>query len=390
MIHLSLFVFLSLAALAAWVYLVYGNSGFWHVDQWLGPVPSPGLRRPGVIAIVPARNEVASIAKTAESLARQAYDGPFAVLIVDDGSQDGTAEAARQAFALVPVGAPCTVVQAPPLPKGWTGKLAALDFGVAEARRLMPDARYLWFTDADIVHGPRTLARLVARAEGGYGLVSLMVRLDCKGFWDELLIPAFVFFFQMLYPFQAVNAKPSRIGGAAGGCLLLRTDALDAIGGLAAIKNALIDDCALAEAVRQEGFRLWLGHADDSRSLRAYGSLEETWKMVARTAYTQLGYSPLKLAGTVAGMALVFLVPILAVVLAPLHGSLLALFAGIAAIGLMLKAYGPTLTLYGQLPLRGLFLPVAAALYTIMTVDSARLHWQGRGGAWKTRTYDFG
>jgi len=389
MIHLSLVTLLGILALCAWLYLVYGNSGFWKVDQWLGPVPARVTGLPGVIAIVPARNEIATIAKTVESLARQSYDGPFAVLVVDDSSDDGTGEAARQALTLVPE-RQGWVVQAPPLAAGWTGKLAALDFGIGEARRFMPQARYIWFTDADIAHGPHTLERLVARAEQGFGLVSLMVRLDCRGFWDRILIPAFVFFFQMIYPFPAVNAKPSRVGGAAGGCALLRAEALEAIGGLAAIKGALIDDCALAEAVRQEGYRLWLGHADDSHSLRAYGSLDESWKMVARSAYTQLGYSWIKLLGTVGGMVLVFLVPPLAAVLGLLHGDLLELFVGLAAIGLMLKAYAPTLQLYGQKPLEGLYLPLAGALYTAMTVDSARLHWSGRGGAWKTRTYDFG
>jgi hopene-associated glycosyltransferase HpnB len=217
-----------------------------------------------------------------------------------------------------------------------------------------------------------------------------MVRLDCRSLWDRLLIPAFVFFFQMLYPFPAVNAKPSRIGGAAGGCLLLARAALEQIGGIAAIKGALIDDCALAEAVRREGFRLWLGHADDSRSLRVYGALSETWDMVARTAYTQLEYSPLKLAGTVLGMILVFLIAPFCVILAPWHGSLVALLSGLAAIGLMVRAYGPTLRLYGLDTSYALTLPVAAALYTAMTVDSALRHWQGKGGAWKARTYDFG
>jgi hopene-associated glycosyltransferase HpnB len=282
------------------------------------------------------------------------------------------------------------VVTAPALPAGWSGKLAAMECGVREAVRLLPEAQYVWFTDADIVHGPRTLERLMAKAGEGFGLVSLMVRLDCKGVWDRLLIPAFVFFFQMLYPFPAVNAKPSRIGGAAGGCLLLARDALEKIGGLAAIKDALIDDCTLAEAVRREGFRLWLGHADDSRSLRVYGALGETWRMVARTAYTQLDYDPFKLIGTVLGMVLVFLIAPLAVILAPWHGSLVALLAGLAAIGLMVRAYAPTLRLYGLEPAQGLTLPAAAALYTAMTVDSALRHWQGRGGAWKARTYDFG
>lgn len=388
MISISFVLIVSLAALGAWIYLVYAHAGFWRADQWLGPVPAHGPARPGVVAVVPARNEAATIARTAESLMAQAYDGPLAIVVVDDSSSDGTGDLARE--ALNRGTRPFAVVTAPPLPSGWSGKLAAMEHGLREAARLMPEARYVWFTDADIVHGPRTLERLIAKAGEGFALVSLMVRLDCRGYWDRLLIPAFVFFFQMLYPFPAVNAKPSRIGGAAGGCLMLERDALERIGGLAAIKGALIDDCALAEAVRQEGLRLWLGHADDSRSLRAYGALAETWRMVVRTAYTQLDYSALKLAGTVLGMALVFLAPPLVVILAPWHGSVPALLAGLAAIGLMLRAYGPTLRVYGLDSMRGLTLPLAAALYTAMTVDSAIRHWQGRGGAWKARTYDFG
>jgi hopene-associated glycosyltransferase HpnB len=384
---ISLAAILSLLALGAWIYLVYAHAGFWRSDQWLGPIPGGGTRA-AVVAIIPARNEAETIARTAQSLMAQSYDGPFAIVIVDDSSTDDTASLAREALAKS--SRPWAVVTAPPLAPGWTGKLAALNCGVTEAERLLPEARYFWFTDADIVHGPRTLERLIARTNEGYSLVSLMVRLDCRGFWDRLLIPAFVFFFQMLYPFPAVNAKPSRVGGAAGGCLLLAREALERIGGLGSIKGALIDDCSLAEAVRREGFRLWLGHADDSRSLRGYGSLGETWRMVARSAYTQLDQSPLKLAGTVLGMTLVFLLAPALILLFPWHGSVFGLLASAAAVALMLKAYAPTLRIYGLDRINGLALPVAAALYTAMTVDSALRHWQGKGGAWKARTYDLG
>jgi len=387
---ISIFGFVSLVALGAWIYLVWGRANFWKADQWLGPVPAKGPARPGVVAVVPARNEGETIARTVKSLAAQAYDGPFAIIVVDDASSDGTGDLARNAFEQSGAEHRFAVVEAPPLEPGWTGKLAAMQAGVDAAAKLAPDAAFVWFTDADIVHGPKTLERLIAKTHEGNDLVSLMVRLHCRSFWERLLIPAFLFFFQMLYPFPAINARPPQIGGAAGGCLLVSLRALGSIDGLNAIKGALIDDCTLAEAVRHKGFYLWLGHADDSRSLRRYENLAEIWNMVARTAYTQLDYSPAKLAGTVLGMALVFLVGPLAVLLAPWHGSALALLCGLGVVALMIKAYAPTLRIYAKGPLAALTLPAAAALYTAMTADSARRHWQGEGGAWKARTYDFG
>lgn len=387
---ISIFGFVSLVALGAWIYLVWGRANFWKCDQWLGPVPARGPVRPGVVAVVPARNESETIAKTVKSLAGQDFSGPFSIIVVDDGSTDRTGDIAREAFEASGTPHIWAVVDAPPLEPGWTGKLAAMQAGIEAAGRIAPDAAFVWFTDADIVHGPRTLERLVAKAGEGNGLVSLMVRLHCRGIWEELLIPAFLFFFQMLYPFPAVNARPPQIGGAAGGCLLVSLKALGSIGGLTSIKGALIDDCALAEAVRAAGYYVWLGHADDSRSLRRYLYLREIWAMVARTAFTQLDYSTVKLVGTLLGMILVFLVAPFGVLLAPWHGSPIALACGLAVLALMVKAYAPTLRIYGKAPLFALTLPVAAALYTAMTADSARRHWQGEGGAWKARTYDFG
>lgn len=385
---MSLGELLVCVALAAWLVLVYGRSGFWRADQWLGPVPAPGPR-PGVVAIVPARNEAETIEAVVRALCNQRYGGPLGVVIVDDASTDGTGDKARAALAGSGADVAWRVIEAPPLAPGWSGKVAAQEAGLEAARSLVPEARYVWFSDADIVHGPLTLERLVAKAGEGRSLVSLMVRLHCADAWERLLIPAFVFFFQMLYPFPAVNRRPSETGGAAGGCLLVERTALADIGGLAAIKGALIDDCALAEAVRRQGHYLWLGHADDSRSIRPYGGLEDLWRMVARTAYTQLGYSPWILAGTVVALLVVFLVPPLAVLLSPWHGSLLALLAGAASLALMVQAYRPTLALYGMGIFHALTLPVAGALYTAMTVDSARQHWQGKGGQWKARSYDF-
>lgn len=390
MIEISLAVLLGVLALGAWIYLVYAHDEFWRVDQWLGPAGAPGGPRPAVVAIVPARDEAPTIALTAQSLVGQTYDGSFGIVIVDDSSRDGTGELARATLGQAATARLAAVVNAPLLRPGWTGKLAALDYGIQEALRLMPQADYFWFTDADIVHGPRTLERLMTKAGEGFSLVSLMVRLDCRSLIDRLLIPAFVFFFQMLYPFPAVNAKPSRSGGAAGGCLLIARKTLERFGGLEAVKGRLIDDCAIAEAARGEGGRLWLGHADDSRSLRVYSGLGEVWDMVARSAYTQLDYNPLKLVGTVLGLLLIFLAPPILILLYPWHHSAFALILGSVAVGLMLKAYAPTLRLYQLRPVQGLLLPLAALIYTAMTIDSAGRHWRGVGGAWKTRTYDFG
>jgi len=251
----------------------------------------------------------------------------------------------------------------------------------------MPD--FFWFTDADIVHGPQTLRRLVAQAETKErDLVSLMVRLHCKEFWEQLIIPAFVFFFQMLYPFRAVNDDRSPIAAAAGGCVLLRREALERAGGIAAVKNALIDDCALAKAVKTSGGKLWLGLADDSRSLRTAAGLEALWHMVRRTAFTQLHYSYLLLAGTTLGMALVFIVPALSVIGVPWHGDSLALVLGGTAWLLMVLAYAPTLRDYNLAVPLGFALPLTAGLYAAMTVDSALAHRRGQGGTWKGRNYD--
>jgi hopene-associated glycosyltransferase HpnB len=345
---------------------------------------------PAVVAIVPARNEARTVARCLESLAQQDYPGALSIILVDDGSTDGTGAIAARALAPYGGARPSRILAAPPLAKGWTGKLAALQAGLDAARRFAPEAEYVWLTDADIAHGPRTLARLLEKAREGRDLVSLMVRLHCEGFWERLLIPAFVFFFQMLYPFPAVNAEPSRVGGAAGGCMLIRRAALDALGGFHAVRAALIDDCALAEALRRRGGLLWLGLAEESVSLRPYEGLSTLWQMVARTAYTQLRHSPRLLLGTLIGLGLTFLLPPLLVLGAPLHGDAAALALGGLSWALMAAAYRPTLRLYAAPRLYALSLPLAALLYAAMTLDSARAHWRGEGGRWKERDYNFG
>ena len=355
-------------ALAAWVYLLIGRGMFWRADVRLPQETVAPPRWPSVVAVVPARNEAEYIGAAVASLKAQDYAGIFRIVVVDDQSEDSTAALARAAGADVVTGAP--------RPAGWAGKPWAMAQGAERAR----DAELVWFTDADIVHRPDTLRRLVAKAEReGLDLVSLMVILDCRTFWDRLLIPPFVFFFQMLYPFRWVADPSKPTAGAAGGSMLVRATALERAGGVAAVANALIDDCALARAIKASRGRIWLGLSEADRSIRPYGGLSGLWRMVARSAYDQLGYSFWALLGTIAGLALFYLAPPVLAVLGMALGALAWL--------MMALAESPTLRMY-RLPLVwGLFLPVAALLYLVMTVDSARRHWRGRGGEWKGRTH---
>ena len=359
-------------AVAAWVYLLFFRAAFWRADQRLEGDAAEPADWPAVVAVIPARNEAATIGRSVASLLGQDYPGAFSLVVVDDDSDDGTALAAGTAERL-------SVISGKPLETGWTGKLWAVGQGISYAKETCPEAAFVLLTDADIEHAPHTLRRLVAKAEeGGLDLVSLMVRLRCESFWERLLIPAFVFFFQKLYPFRSVNDPRKATAAAAGGCMLVRWRALERCGGVAAIRHRIIDDCALAAALKPGG-AIWLGLGEDIHSLRPYRRLGDVWSMVARSAYEQLGRSPLLLAGTVAGMAVIYLVPLVALV----AGEIM----GLAAWLLMAIAYWPTLRLYRQPAWKCLLLPLAALLYTLMTVDSARWHYLGRGGAWKGRSY---
>lgn len=371
---------IGLAVLSAviWLYLVLAHGQFWRVGM---DAPAQPARTPPVIAVVPARNEAEVIGHSISCLLAQTYPGLFRVLLVDDHSDDGTAERALEAAKAAGALDRLDVLRAAPLPPGWTGKVWAMEQGRNRAAVLMPDAEFVLFTDADIVHEPENLARLAAKAETGrLDLTSQMVRLHCASLAERALIPAFVFFFAMLYPFRWVGDPGRRTAAAAGGCMLVRRTALDRIGGMAAIRSALIDDCALAGALKPHGL-ISLSLTRSARSLRFYPRFGDVWRMVARTAYTELRYQPLRLVGTVLGISLVFLVPPLLVLL----GGSPAREFGIVAWLLMALAYGPMVRFYGLSPLWVVVLPLVAAFYLSATLDSARRHWQGRGGEWKGR-----
>lgn len=356
------------AALAVliWLYLLVGRGFFWWTREARfasGPAP---LRR--IAVVIPARNEARLIGKAVASLTAQDYGGPFEIFVVDDHSTDGTAEAALGA----------RVLAAGPLPEGWTGKLWAVSEGIRAAAAF--EADYFLFTDADVVHVPGNLSRLVAHAEaGGYDLASLMVELRCETLAERALIPAFVFFFLKLYPPRWIASARHSTAGAAGGCMLVRREALERIGGIAAIRGELIDDCALARAVKSSGGRVWLGLTSEARSIREYNSFGEVGRMIARTAFTQLGYSPLLLAGTVLGMAAIYLLP-------PLLALGFRSWPGALAWLMMMAAYAPVLRLYRRSLPWAPALPLVALFYTAATVVSAVRYWMGRGGAWKGRT----
>ena len=383
---------ITLAGLAVviWLYLLWFHGNFWRADQRLGFEISGPRTWPGVVAVVPARNEAEAIGRSVTSLLAQDYPGEMKLIVVDDNSEDHTPALAEQAAAAAGASHRLTLVRAETVPPDWTGKLWALAQGVRCAESLAPDAAFLLLTDADVEHDPANLRQLVAKATAErLDLVSLMVLLPCRSRWEKLLIPAFVFFFQKLYPHRRVNDPRAPAAAAAGGCMLVRREALAPAGGFEAIRGELIDDCALARAIKARG-PIWLGLTETARGLRHYQGLKDIWDMVARTAYHQLRYSPLLLAATVAGMALAYLVPPLAAVIGSSLGDARVALLGIAAWLLMMRCYGPTLELYRRPWLSGLGLPVAALLFSLMAIDSARRHRLGVGGAWKGRTYGGG
>ncbi len=334
--------------------------------------------------IVPARDEAASIAATVTALMTQISVHSIHVTVVDDGSTDGTAEIARNAAIQLGCAEALTVMHGRPLAPGWTGKLWALSQGVEHSLREQ-QPHFLLFTDADIVHGEHSLSELTALANSGpYDLTSFMVKLQCRTPAERLLIPAFVFFFFLLYPPAFIQSSKRQTAGAAGGCVLIRPQALAAIGGLAAIRDEVIDDCALARHVKDSGGRVWLGLTDSRRSLRSYQAFREVESMIARTAFRQLNHSALLLAGTIGGLLLTYVAPLLFLA----AGSFTMRALGASAFLLMAVAYLPTVRFYKLSPLWSLTLPLAAVFYAGATVHSAVLFWSHRGGEWKGRFQD--
>jgi hopene-associated glycosyltransferase HpnB len=369
---------LAALSLAIWLYLLFAHGGFWR-ERPVPPLAAPA-RWPEVVAVVPARDEAKTIGRAIASLLRQRYPGAFSIVLVDDHSSDETVAAATRVAREIRSPAHLTIVPAGPLPRGWTGKLWAVSEGLRHIDEVGNAAECVLLTDADIEHDPDNLAELVARMEKRrLDLASLMVRLRCNSIAERLLVPAFVFFFQMLYPFAWVNDSRRSTAGAAGGCMLIRRAALAKAGGIASIRGSLIDDCALGRTMKRHG-RIWLGLTEKTQSLRRYPRLGDIWRMIARTAYTQLNQSPLMLGGAILGMSVTFLAPPFLVPAGGLAG-LLAVLAWLA----MTIAFTPTLRLYRQPLLMAPLLPFIALFYMAATIDSARRHRQGRGGEWKGR-----
>ena len=368
-------------AVAIWLYLVFARGRFWLCSERDGGESKTLSAWPSVTVVIPARNEAEGIAETIGSLLRQDYAGAFTIILVDDDSNDGTADVSRRTAAGLNASARLQIIDGAPLPRGWTGKLWAVKQGVEAAQSGSNPPDYILLSDADIVYAPEVLSGLVARAAcNKLVLTSLMVKLRCESLAERTLIPAFIFFFQMLYPFPWVNKPGGATAAAAGGCMLVDSDALKTAGGIDAIRNALIDDCSLAKLLKAQG-PIWLGLTERVHSSRPYPDFEDIRRMVSRSAYAQLRYSPLLLAGTVVGMALTYLAPPLLALLA----SGPAPWLGLLAWGLMAIAFLPTLRLYRRSPLWGLALPAIALCYMLFTLDSALQFARGKGGLWKGR-----
>jgi hopene-associated glycosyltransferase HpnB len=377
-------VLVAVATAAIRLYLILGRGFFWRAAERDDDLRTPEAAAawPSVTAIVPARNEADMVGESLGSLFRQNYPGRFDIVLVDDESTDGTAKAARDAAVAAGALDRLTVVSGSPPPPGWAGKPFAMTQGFRHVERRAEPPDFVLFTDADVSYtAPNAMERLVGGAVArATVLTSLMVKLRCVSFAERLLIPAFVFFFAKLYPFAWVNDPTRKVAAAAGGCMLVRREALTRAGGIETIRGALIDDCALGALLKRQG-PIWLGLTEQVVSLRRYPHFDDIRRMVSRSAYAELRYSPWRLAGTLAGMTLIYLAP-----------PLLALFAqgaarwlGLAAWLAMAIVFQPILRLYRRSPLWGFVLPAIAAIYTGFTFDSAIQHWRGRGGAWKGR-----
>ena len=365
---------------AIWIYLLLARGRFWLIS----PAPSQNRRehKGRVAVIVPARDEASFVGHSISSLLQQNYGGSVHVFLVDDGSRDGTSHVARQSAEALGRSSGLTIITGQPLPAGWSGKLWAVQQGIEAAHTLQPE--FFLLTDADIVHSSETISTLVSVAEDGYDLASFMVRLHCRRDAEKLLIPAFLFFFFMLYPPAWIADPLHKTAGAAGGCILIRPETLTKAGGIESIRDEIIDDCALAGAVKQAGGRVWLGATTSSVSIRPYRSGSDIGRMISRTAFNQLHHSTFLLLITIVGLALTYLVP---------FALLFSEHAGLVALGALVwlaisVAYLPTIMLYRLNPLWALTLPITALFYMGATMHSAVRYWLGRGGEWKGRVQD--
>jgi len=373
--------FVGLASVASWIDLALFRGHFWRIDEAFREHVGCDSA-PDVLVLIPARDEASCIANAVTSLLTQEYPGSLRIVVIDDNSSDSTAEVARNAADALHAGERLRVASANAPPLGWTGKVWALAEGLRQAEPIAAD--YLLLTDADIVHAPGTVGDLVARVQSGnFDLVSLMVKLRCKSAAERAFIPAFLFFFFMLYPPAWVADTRRRTAAAAGGCMLIRTPALDGIGGIASIRGELIDDCALAKRVKENGGRVFLGASSHTHSVRAYQDMSHVEQMISRTAFTQLRYSVALLIGTLLAMTVVFIAPPLL-----LFSGTSAFWMGAVAWLLMSVCYLPALRLYKLSPLRAVTLPALSLFYLGATLHSALLHWRGQGGVWKGRVQD--
>jgi hopene-associated glycosyltransferase HpnB len=377
-----LLVVVAALALAIWIYLIVGRGGFWRAFKFDDLAPASNVTTwPTIAVVVPARDEAEGVADCVKSILGQPYPGELSMVLIDDQSQDGTAQIANDAAASIGASHRFTVLSGLPLPSGWTGKLWAVKQGLSrvESRPVQPD--YVLLTDADIVYSGDVVMRLVARAQSeDLAMTSVMAMLRCESFAEKYLIPAFIFFFNMLYPFSWVRDRDSATAAAAGGCILARWDALRNSGGIEAIRGSLIDDCALGARLKTQG-RVWLGFSQNVRSVRASETVAEVGRMISRSAYAQLHYSPALLVGVVVAMTIVFLAPVAITV----FGHDLSRECAAVAWLLMALAFQPTLRYYRQSALWGPALPAIALAYMVFTINSAVQHFQGRGGMWKGR-----
>ena len=373
---------LSSISLMIWLYLALLHGNFWN---------PPSIKKakkiskyPEITILIPARNEAKYIKNSLMSLLRQNYEGKYRAIVVDDSSSDATLEIVK---GISKKNNKIHVMQGKVLKEGWAGKVWAQYQGINFIKKKFPNSKYILFTDADIAHSPNNLKNLTIKAESeSLDLVSLMVLLKANNFSEKILIPAFVFFFQKLYPFEWVNDPRRKIAAAAGGCMLVNYFTLKKSGGIEKIKNQIIDDCALARILKKNG-RIWLGITKETKSLRNYKKISEIWSMVTRSAYDQLNYSILLLIICAFGMFCTYMIPVIALSVGFFDENNYLFFTGLIAWFIMSYTYIPTLRNFNEKSFMATFLPIASIFYTLTTIDSARMHLWGSGGSWKDRSY---